>query len=208
MRVEVQDNFLGGSRNNANMSTPSDGIRPRMQMFTWFGPQAATLTLTPGGNVPVGTAAFGPANFDLTAQVALANDGVGRRRPTPASRSPALRRPDRARRPRHLHLHGQGAQRAGRRRRRHDHRQQRRRAAAPGLGGADPLVTIGAAVDHPGRRRGAEGLAGGGTGHGPHVPAVTGTERDGASTTRSSPTSGATTSTTGWPTAASSSAAR
>ena len=77
MRVELQDNFLGGSRNNANMSTPSDGLRPRMQMFTWLGPQAATLTLTPGGNVPVGTAAFGPANFDITAPVALASDGGG-----------------------------------------------------------------------------------------------------------------------------------
>ena len=77
MRVELQDNFLGGSRNNANMSTPSDGIRPRMQMYTWFGPQAATLTLTPGGNVPVGAASFGPFNFDISAQVALANDGAG-----------------------------------------------------------------------------------------------------------------------------------
>jgi hypothetical protein len=77
MRVEVQDNFLGGSRNNANMSTPSDGIRPRMQMFTWFGPQAASLTLTPGGNLAVGVAAFGPFNFNVTALVVLANDGVG-----------------------------------------------------------------------------------------------------------------------------------
>ena len=61
MRVEAQDNFLGGSRNNANMATPSDGLRPRMQMFTWFGRQSATLTLTPGGNVAVGTASFGPS---------------------------------------------------------------------------------------------------------------------------------------------------
>src|SRR5262249_60732138 len=38
MRVEVQDNFLGGSRNNANMTTPVDGVRPRMQMYTWTGP--------------------------------------------------------------------------------------------------------------------------------------------------------------------------
>ena len=77
MRVEVQDNFLGGSRNNANMSTPSDGLRPRMQMYTFSGPQAATLTLTPGGNVEVGTAAFGPTNFTITAPVSLANDAVG-----------------------------------------------------------------------------------------------------------------------------------
>ena len=44
---------------------------------TWFGPQQATLTLTPGGSVPVGVASFGPFNFDITAQVALANDGAG-----------------------------------------------------------------------------------------------------------------------------------
>src|SRR5262245_53993435 len=76
MRVELQDNFFGGSRNNANMSTPSDGIRPRMQMFTWFGPQDASLTLTPGGNVSVGTASFGPSSFTITAQVKLATDGT------------------------------------------------------------------------------------------------------------------------------------
>jgi len=77
MRVEVQDNFLGGSRNNANMSTPADGIRPRMQMFTWTGPFTITLTFTPGGDKETNVAAFGPTNFDVTAPVALANDGVG-----------------------------------------------------------------------------------------------------------------------------------
>jgi hypothetical protein len=76
MRVEVQDNYFGGSRNNANMSTPSDGLRPRMQMFAWFGEGDASITLTPGGTRPVGTAAFGPTNFTVTAQVALANDGI------------------------------------------------------------------------------------------------------------------------------------
>ena len=68
MRVEVQDNYLGGSRNNANMSTPSDGLRPRMQMFVWSGDQQAFITLTPPANdLAVGTAAFGPTNFDVTA---------------------------------------------------------------------------------------------------------------------------------------------
>jgi large repetitive protein len=77
MRVEVQDNYFGGSRNNANMSTPSDGLRPRMQMFAWSGDQQAFLTITPPGvNLSVGTAAFGPTNFDVTALVSLANDGV------------------------------------------------------------------------------------------------------------------------------------
>ncbi len=76
MRVEVQDNYFGGSRNNANMSTPSDGLRPRMQMFAWSGDQQAFITLTPGGNLAVGTAAFGPTNFDVTALVMLGNDGI------------------------------------------------------------------------------------------------------------------------------------
>ena len=77
MRVEVQNNFLGGTRNDANMSTPSDGTRPRMQLSPFSGPETAALTLTPGGNVAVATAAFGPTSFDITALVALANDGAG-----------------------------------------------------------------------------------------------------------------------------------
>jgi len=77
IKVEVQDNFEGGSRNNANMSTPSDGTRPRMQMFTWTGPASASLTLTPGGNFAVNVAAFGAVNFDVTGQLVLANDGAG-----------------------------------------------------------------------------------------------------------------------------------
>ena len=77
MRVEVQDNFLGGSRNNANMSTPADGLRPRMQLFTFTGEQTVTLTFTPGGSKPANTAVFGPRNFDVTALVALANDAGG-----------------------------------------------------------------------------------------------------------------------------------
>jgi hypothetical protein len=76
MRVEVQDNYFGGSRNNATMTITSDGVRPRMQMFAWSGDQESFITLTPGGNLAVGTAAFGPTNFDLTAPVILGNDGI------------------------------------------------------------------------------------------------------------------------------------
>lgn len=76
MRVEVQDNYFAGSRNNANMSTPADGLRPRMQIYVWRGPSSSSLTLTPGGTVAHGLAAFGPANFDITGSVVLANDGV------------------------------------------------------------------------------------------------------------------------------------
>jgi len=75
--AEAQDNALGGSRNNANMSTPSDGLPPRMQVFLWSGTDDRTLALQPSGRTPaVGQAAFGAQNFDLTAAVVLADDGV------------------------------------------------------------------------------------------------------------------------------------
>jgi hypothetical protein len=35
MRVEAQDAYDEGSRDNANMSTPADGESPRMQMYVW-----------------------------------------------------------------------------------------------------------------------------------------------------------------------------
>ena len=72
---EAQDNALGGSRNNANMSTPADGLPPRMQVFIWDGKPDRKLSIsnrTPG----VGQAQFGPATFDVTAPVVLANDGA------------------------------------------------------------------------------------------------------------------------------------
>ncbi|MCA9674411.1 MAG: M36 family metallopeptidase, partial [Myxococcales bacterium] len=78
MHVEGQDNVNGGSRNNANMSTPADGDSPRMQMFVWSGNDDASLTLNPGGSVPVGTAAFGPGSFDLAATAIVeGDDGTG-----------------------------------------------------------------------------------------------------------------------------------
>ena len=39
--AEADDNFSGGSRNNANFATPSDGNSPRMQMFTFTSPPFA-----------------------------------------------------------------------------------------------------------------------------------------------------------------------
>jgi hypothetical protein len=75
LNAEAQDNALGGSRNNANMSTPSDGLPPRMQVFVWDGKPDHTLAVS-GRNPPVGQAAFGPTTFDATAPVALASDGT------------------------------------------------------------------------------------------------------------------------------------
>ncbi|MEJ7601219.1 MAG: M36 family metallopeptidase [Kofleriaceae bacterium] len=72
--AEAQDNANGGSRNNANMATPSDGMPPRMQVFLWTGKDDRTLRLAPSNRMPpTGSAAFGPKSFDLVASVALAS---------------------------------------------------------------------------------------------------------------------------------------
>lgn len=66
-------------RNNANMATPPDGIRPRMQMYLWDGElEGAVEVLSPAdlGSFSFGPAHFGPASFDLEAAVALADDGT------------------------------------------------------------------------------------------------------------------------------------
>ena len=75
IKAEAQDDAVGGSRNNANMSTPSDGLSPTMQMYLWSGASSRTLTVNPGGlSFATGTAAFGPQVFDVTAQVVRASD--------------------------------------------------------------------------------------------------------------------------------------
>ncbi|MFZ5438727.1 MAG: myxosortase-dependent M36 family metallopeptidase [Myxococcota bacterium] len=71
---EAQD-YSG--RDNANMSTPSDGASPRMQMYVFDGQGATTLTantLSPQTFDSLG-ADFGPAMHNLTAPVMVANDG-------------------------------------------------------------------------------------------------------------------------------------
>ncbi len=52
--------------NNANMSTPADGARPRMQMYVW---SSADRTLTVNGTTYLaGTASFGQQSFNLIDQ--------------------------------------------------------------------------------------------------------------------------------------------
>ncbi len=89
LRAEAQDGALAGSRNNANMTTPADGLSPRMQMYLWTGTATASLTVSSSArpHSTVGTAAFGPQSFDVTGPVVLADDGAGATAPTPASRS-------------------------------------------------------------------------------------------------------------------------
>jgi MYXO-CTERM domain-containing protein len=76
IRAEAQDcaTCATPSRNNANMSTPSDGFNPRMQVFVWTNEKTRTIkagTLTPAA----GSASFGATNFKFTANLVLANDG-------------------------------------------------------------------------------------------------------------------------------------
>jgi MYXO-CTERM domain-containing protein len=80
------DNILAEAQdisglNNANMATPSDGERPRMQMYL-FSPnvEISVTVLTPpaiAGTYSPGTAAFGPAAFDLSDNLVLVQDAGG-----------------------------------------------------------------------------------------------------------------------------------
>jgi len=75
MKAEAQD--VSGT-NNANMSTPADGERPRMQMYLWDGIETSLLSVQPINLSPAHqTASFGPGTFSVTAGLALADDGTG-----------------------------------------------------------------------------------------------------------------------------------
>ncbi|MFL5343255.1 MAG: myxosortase-dependent M36 family metallopeptidase [Hyalangium sp.] len=72
IKAEAQD-YSG--RNNANMSTPADGSRPRMQMYVFDGVPALTV-LSPAsqaGNKEAGSASFGATVFDVTGPVSILN---------------------------------------------------------------------------------------------------------------------------------------
>jgi len=73
IRAQAQD--VSGV-NNANMSTPSDGARPRMRMYIFTGSGSGVVTVAPTVQRIAGTAAFGPQNFDISAALILAEDGV------------------------------------------------------------------------------------------------------------------------------------
>ncbi|NKF21911.1 M36 family metallopeptidase [Solimonas marina] len=67
-------------RNNANMATPADGGSPTMQMYLFDGPLSGEVSVTePTGLDPFKFtgASFGPNTFDVSGEIALANDAVG-----------------------------------------------------------------------------------------------------------------------------------
>ncbi|HMI84729.1 MAG TPA: M36 family metallopeptidase [Polyangiaceae bacterium] len=77
LKVEAQDDAPWGTRNNANMSTRAEGSSPRMQMYLWSGIESSRTLTSPSLTFtgPIGIGTWGPQNFDLTAQAALALAG-------------------------------------------------------------------------------------------------------------------------------------
>ncbi|MEM1025426.1 MAG: M36 family metallopeptidase [Myxococcota bacterium] len=75
MRVELHD-YSG--RNNANMSTPSDGGRPRMQMYLWNEiDRVAVRGLSPvavATDFEARSASFAPLDFDVSADLVAPSD--------------------------------------------------------------------------------------------------------------------------------------
>ncbi len=77
LRAEAQDGANAGRRNNANMSTPQDGMNPRMQVFLWTGASQSTLTVESLNNPQNSTAAYGPGSYNTTGTVIAGVDMAG-----------------------------------------------------------------------------------------------------------------------------------
>ncbi len=75
LQAEAQDN---SGRNNANMSTPSDGASPRMQMYIFDGASTGGLSVAtaPAQTFAVEGATFGPQSFTVSGELALAQSGT------------------------------------------------------------------------------------------------------------------------------------
>lgn len=75
IRAEAQD---FGGRNNANMATPADGARPRMQMYVWNGVETRAFAAD-GEGYPTNVANFGPQVYDVNAELTTTEptDGCG-----------------------------------------------------------------------------------------------------------------------------------
>ncbi len=77
LRAEAQD--YDGT-DNADMTTPADGGRPRMQMYVWSPNARRILTVTAPAAaarvVDIGLADFGPASFSIAGTVVIAVDGT------------------------------------------------------------------------------------------------------------------------------------
>jgi MYXO-CTERM domain-containing protein len=77
LHAEAQDG-APGTRDNSDMSVPSDGMSPRMQMYVWDGVGgSSSLNVQPlNQNLASGGADFGPSSFNVSGTLALVNDSV------------------------------------------------------------------------------------------------------------------------------------
>jgi large repetitive protein len=73
--VHAQSNAINGSRNNANMFTPSDGSAPHMRMFL-FGSSSDARLITPTGTLNASYTHTGPRSFTVPGNLVAVNDGV------------------------------------------------------------------------------------------------------------------------------------
>ena len=71
--VEAQDS---SGVNNANMSTPSDGNSPRMQMYLWDFLSEENMLISGVNNIAVSSAEFGPSDYDVSGVMSLVDDAV------------------------------------------------------------------------------------------------------------------------------------
>ena len=83
VQAEAQDKstLTAPTFNNANFSTPSDGNRPRMQMYLWDQAEPAVITAPASlaGQIATGTASFGPSlkkTGPISGNLVLVNDGT------------------------------------------------------------------------------------------------------------------------------------
>jgi hypothetical protein len=74
--ARAQSGALSGSRDNANMATPDDGLSPIMNMFLWSGALITNLT-TPTAAPQTAQFVLGPTSFDLTGTAVLATNTAG-----------------------------------------------------------------------------------------------------------------------------------
>jgi len=75
--ADAQD---GSGTNNANFSTPPDGLNPRMQMYRWTAPESVEVHAPApvAGPQVAGTADFGPGSYLVAGRdVVLVDDGSG-----------------------------------------------------------------------------------------------------------------------------------
>ncbi|HEX8113679.1 MAG TPA: M36 family metallopeptidase, partial [Kofleriaceae bacterium] len=73
--VTAQAGANTGLRNNADMSTPADGARPRMRMFLWTA-GTTTKLFAPTGTPRSEAFSAGPRNFDLVGDLIEVVDGT------------------------------------------------------------------------------------------------------------------------------------